>query len=1096
MSHLNTILLSLVLCFSFACNKASDSSLQDQLGIEQPIGSGGGSTLPNSALIKYAGDLQTISTSSVSANLTVKALDSSYEAMADVEVTFTLTSGSGTLSSSTVTTDSSGLASITYTGAATAEAVSIVASSSVGVVTFSMSVTSTVNSSDVLVKFSGDQQTISRNAVSAQFKVKALDSDFDPIQNVTVNYTIGSGTGTLSAASATTDVNGLAGVTYTAPNSNESVTIIATSSLGIVVFNLTVGSSGPGAYAALTFGGIVSSSVVSSTQIKVRFSPPNGGSGLYTYRIYEDSDFNTPVRTFTSNQVVDEGMFYTYTVSGLTPATAYTYSVRVYDALINEEDTNVLTSSSTTSPMIAAFDGIDTIDNMTTTTMRLNWTTHADAANYKIYNLTSGSPVFVATIAAPATSYTVTSLSPATTYIFRVRYENNLGYSDDNINDVSGLTVSPLVFAGISSVTNLTSTTLRLNWTHLTGTSTYKIYNVTSGTAVQIGSVTAPTAFYDVLGLTPGNTYIFRVRAQDSEGVEDTNVNDVSQAMPSITITHNGWTDVLSTGPRIDYNDIQTEPGRLRLKWKQSTSSGSAITSYNLYRATTSNGAYTKINGSAISPGVVGEDVSYEVDVSALAAGTAYYFQISVVVQGIEYFHVATTPIDHTKIRVIYPPNNTSFVHRWIANLDMCDEIGRGLGAVDGVDLTNSYRCLYNGLASTNGYYDLGHDMVVDNTEIGCNFSKAACTSHSVGATTNVTDCIDDAAPDGSMQAAQYSIFYNKTVAGLYQCYIQTSANAASPTWVSVTSLNQSTQISYLGNNYGSYIYGLKVGLPPLVTINQPQAWEVCQTQTQNLTIDGASLLYRKRLLRRKEWTAAAQWDPSFTFPVRKNLENGTSPNSCISPNSTNGNYNRSNRNWPSNIDWFYIEGIGTTEAINCRSRYGLQQMPGNVWEWTSDHLTCDGSRNCTSNLTPLFDSGFKQNWLNGDGAYYNTTTNGLSTFSYFPYNVSYLINNASYLTYYNPIVALPLVCNGRCSAGTDDNTKITTLGSGASIINYLSVTSDNVITLQPANSYAAFLSGGHSGNSPTSSVNTANIQAYTTTYTGAGGRCAFPVSN
>jgi formylglycine-generating enzyme required for sulfatase activity len=94
----------------------------------------------------------------------------------------------------------------------------------------------------------------------------------------------------------------------------------------------------------------------------------------------------------------------------------------------------------------------------------------------------------------------------------------------------TGGTSSSIVFAGISSIDQKTDSSLRINWTAHTDAVAYEIYNTTSGT-IYVATISAPATSYTITGLIPGATYRFRVRAKDSEGTLDSNINNVSVAM-------------------------------------------------------------------------------------------------------------------------------------------------------------------------------------------------------------------------------------------------------------------------------------------------------------------------------------------------------------------------------------------------------------------------------------------------------------------------------------------------------------------------------------------------------------------------------------
>lgn len=82
------------------------------------------------------------------------------------------------------------------------------------------------------------------------------------------------------------------------------------------------------------------------------------------------------------------------------------------------------------------FAGIHSIENKTDSTVTLKWSTHKNALEYLLYDVSSGTPVLIQTISDPMTnSLTLTDLTPDLTYKYRLRITHNQGKIDDNTND-------------------------------------------------------------------------------------------------------------------------------------------------------------------------------------------------------------------------------------------------------------------------------------------------------------------------------------------------------------------------------------------------------------------------------------------------------------------------------------------------------------------------------------------------------------------------------------------------------------------------------------------------------------------------------------
>jgi hypothetical protein len=86
---------------------------------------------------------------------------------------------------------------------------------------------------------------------------------------------------------------------------------------------------------------------------------------------------------------------------------------------------------------------------------------------------------------------------------------------------------STISFDGIDSITAVTDSTATINWTHVSGASSYSIFSVSGSDLTFIGQTLAPTATYSLIGLTPSTSKTYRVRMMDSAGDNDGNTNDV-----------------------------------------------------------------------------------------------------------------------------------------------------------------------------------------------------------------------------------------------------------------------------------------------------------------------------------------------------------------------------------------------------------------------------------------------------------------------------------------------------------------------------------------------------------------------------------------
>lgn len=93
-----------------------------------------------------------------------------------------------------------------------------------------------------LIKYSGDMQTVTTNTtLPTPLTVLVVNQFGERLKNVTVNWTIESGGGTLSAPSSITDETGLASVDYTSgPTAGEAVIRAQVHGVPALRFHITI----------------------------------------------------------------------------------------------------------------------------------------------------------------------------------------------------------------------------------------------------------------------------------------------------------------------------------------------------------------------------------------------------------------------------------------------------------------------------------------------------------------------------------------------------------------------------------------------------------------------------------------------------------------------------------------------------------------------------------------------------------------------------------------------------------------------------------------------------------------------------------------
>ncbi len=325
----------------------------------------------------------------------------------------------------------------------------------------------------------------------------------------------------------------------------------------------------------------LAASNISSTSLVLNWTASTDNVGVAGYDIYKDG-INTGTTVNTS-----------YTVSGLTPSTSYSFYVKAKDAAGNiSAASNTVNAVTTTSSTYCASQGntvtdewierivCGSIDNTSganngyadftsmSVTMALSsgqtitiypaWSGTVYAEGYSVwidYNQDgdfddAGEQVFsaAATKNTPVNgsfSVPATALTGATRMRVSMKYNGvptscetfSYGEVEDytvNITATGGDTQAPTAPSSLTS-SNITQTTVDLSWAASTDNVGVTGYNVYQNSSL-LGSVTGTSA--QVTGLTAGTSYSYYVTAKDAAGNESPASNTVNVTTSPATATY------------------------------------------------------------------------------------------------------------------------------------------------------------------------------------------------------------------------------------------------------------------------------------------------------------------------------------------------------------------------------------------------------------------------------------------------------------------------------------------------------------------------------------------------------------------------------
>jgi len=330
----------------------------------------------------------------------------------------------------------------------------------------------------------------------------------------------------------------------------------------------------------------------SSTQIGLRWTASTDNVGVTGYRI----ERCTGASCTSFAQIGTTTGATTFSDSGLTASTSYTYRVRATDAAGNlsgySNTASVTTQSGTDTRPPTAPTGLAATAS-SSTQIGLTWTAskdNVDVTGYRIERCTgSGCSSFVQIgTTTGATTFSNSGLTASTSYSYRVRASDaagnlsNFSNTSSTTTQAGSDTTPPTPPTGLAATAS-SSTQIGLTWTASTdnvGVTGYRIERCTgSGCSsfVQIGTTTGATTFSNS-GLTASTSYTYRVRATDAAG----NLSNFSNTSSATT---QAGSDTTPPTPPTALAAAASSSTQIGLRWTASTDNV-GVTGYRIERCT------------------------------------------------------------------------------------------------------------------------------------------------------------------------------------------------------------------------------------------------------------------------------------------------------------------------------------------------------------------------------------------------------------------------------------------------------------------------------------------------------------------------------
>ena len=299
------------------------------------------------------------------------------------------------------------------------------------------------------------------------------------------------------------------------------------------------------------------------------------------------------------------------TITGLTANTTYYYEVKSVDTYDNETVSDVQSFTTAASPTAPVIDDTSISATAQDTTATIIWKTDQASSSIVEYGTTTSYGQEVGDTDEQVTTHTVelTSLSPSTTYHYRVKSDDgqgNTGISQDKTFVTTAGPTAPVIDDSSIKVTPKDATAVVVWKTDQASTSIVE-YGLTTSYGKEVGDTDeqVTTHTVEIVGLSPDTTYHYRVKSDDGQGNTGTSTDKTFTTLSSPAISEVVVSDITLSSAIIS--------------WKTNTVATS-ILNY---------GASSDSLTSQIIDESLSATTNHVLRLTSLSSGTDYYFQVS-----------------------------------------------------------------------------------------------------------------------------------------------------------------------------------------------------------------------------------------------------------------------------------------------------------------------------------------------------------------------------------------------------------------------------------------------------------------------------------
>jgi len=182
--------------------------------------------------------------------------------------------------------------------------------------------------------------------------------------------------------------------------------------------------------------------------------------------------------TSTSYAKIGESTLASYTSTALSAGVSYSYKVRAYTLVNNLRVYGAFSPIATAKPIPSTpiVSGV----SMSYNSVKISWPAVSGASAYQIYRATSATGSYVYLTTTTSLSYTNASLTTNATYYYKVRAYRTLTSGRLYGNYSSVIAVKPIPSTPTMSTSVLSYTSVKANWSAVSGASGYEVYRSSS----------------------------------------------------------------------------------------------------------------------------------------------------------------------------------------------------------------------------------------------------------------------------------------------------------------------------------------------------------------------------------------------------------------------------------------------------------------------------------------------------------------------------------------------------------------------------------------------------------------------------------------